>query len=187
MSEENDNLMELYKLFRAETHKSIEMHAQHFSKFLTLITAILGSTLAGIHYFKDPPYFEAIIAILGGILSALISFIGIKMCDQFYKGMLEAITVTAKIEALLGIENIPGPELNLKPLSAFKEDPYLLPMRWIKERATYATSNEFINASLCKGSNKYVKYTLVALIVLSLSFIVFGVFKIGFVLLEYCK
>lgn len=151
-------LIESYKLFREEAHKSIELHATHFRNFLTLIIAISAATLAGAQHYLAEYYKLGLVLLAGGCFGIVAAHFGRKLCDRFYEGMLEAITVTAKLEEILGLnDRYKANETVKKDSAVFPKDDNLIPERWLKNRKGYKTSLEFINAHMNKGSNNMVR------------------------------
>jgi hypothetical protein len=94
----------------------------------------------------------------GGCFGIVAAHFGRKLCDRFYEGMLEAITVTAKLEELLGLDDRSKGNKTVKEDSAvFPKDDNLIPERWLKSRKNYKTSLEFISAHMNQGSNNMVR------------------------------
>ena len=79
------------------------------------------------------------------------------MCDRFYEGMLEAITVTAKLEEIMGLNLRTGNNEIEKTPTVFPQDSNLIPQRWLDNRQPYKTSQEFIAAHMNQGSNNMVR------------------------------
>lgn len=165
-------LMQLYIIFRNETHKSLEVHAQHFGRYLTLLTAILGVTIATFNYFNNSLLAQGVSVVVGGGLGIGIAILGKKLCDRFYEGMLEGISVTAKIEALLGLDADHNFEMG-----PFERDRHLLPDRWIEGRGKYHSTSEFVAQSLGQGSNRVVHSTFHALILLNVLVLLYGLIR----------
>lgn len=156
--------LQVYQLFRTEGHKSVELHAQHFRQFVTLLLAILTLTLAGVGYLEETGIPPGVILLAGGLLGTTLAICGRLMCDRFYEGMLEAVTVSAKFESLLQIEDRPQ-----SPSSPFPDDKGLLPARWLRNRAKYASSEEFIRVSMGRGSNRVARWTFLAFALINIA------------------
>ncbi len=171
--------IEIYGLFRNEIHKSLDFHVEHFGRFLTLISALLGITATAISYFKDNSFSQGFASCLGAVLGILASLIGMKLCDRFYEGMLEAITITAKIERALGIDVRPSPNSGNVPEMPFPKDEHLLPARWSNDRRDIKTSKEFVDARMKEGSNKWVRRTFCLFIIANAVLLIYGVGKLS--------
>jgi hypothetical protein len=146
---DNDDNLELYKLFRNELHISIELHSQHLQQYLTFITAVLGATVAG--FYQIGLGWLSLILVIGPFINIFICVLAIRMCDRFYEGMLEDITITAKLEELIGLLN---PRVNNE--TVFPKDKFILPERWLKGRE-FATSAEFVEKNMDRGVNEIAK------------------------------
>ena len=77
------------------------------------------------------------------------------MCDRFYKGFLEDVTVTAKLEHEIGLSN----EFNIKDGHVFPQDAIFVPERWLTDMESYARSVDFINTKMRSGSRRINRIT----------------------------
>ena len=159
---ESDDILELYKLFRNHLHVSIDLHRQHLQHYLTFITAILGATLVG--FFQVSLGWLSMIFVIGPVINIFTCVLAIKMCDRFYEGMLESITITAKLEDLIGLSK---PRNNKE--TVFPKDKYILPERWLKGR-NFATSAEFVEKNMDRGVNDIARITFYMLLVVNILF-----------------
>ncbi|QWR77325.1 hypothetical protein [Candidatus Magnetomonas plexicatena] len=171
-----EDLIEIYKQFRTEKHKSIDLHLQHFRNYLTLLSAIFAGIL---YIFVSPKTSLFALPLIFGLSfsGAGLAWRARKTCDRFYLGVVEAITMSAKIEDLLGLTS--NTLLGTRPESErpFPNDLSILPQRWIcdwfkstktkaykcnKFKITIPTEkeqNQFQEAMMKEGSNKYVTRT----------------------------
>jgi len=152
---DDDHILEFYKLFRNHLHMSIDLHRQHLQHYLTFITAILGATLVG--FFKVSLGWLSLIFVIGPIINIFICVLAIRMCDRFYEGMLESITITAKLEDLIGLSK---PRDNKE--TVYPKDNYILPERWLKGR-DFATSAEFVEKNMDRGVNNIARKIFIML------------------------
>lgn len=153
---DSDDILELYKLFRNDLHKSIDLHRQHLQHYLTFITAILGATLVG--FFQVSLGWLSMIFVIGPVINIFICMLAIRMCDRFYEGMLEDITITAKLEDLIGLSK---PRDNKE--TVYPKDKYILPERWLKGR-NFTTSAEFVEKNMDRGVNHIARNTFYMLL-----------------------
>src|SRR5438132_6883838 len=146
--------LELYKTFRGEIIANSGLHYQHFQRYLTLITALLVATIIGFIKAEstDGSLLVAIFSVVAGIGNTGICYLGSKMCDNHYLGMMEMVVASAKMEALLGlIGPRPGKD---HPPGSFPADNSIMPERWITERSKNTSSAAFIKDRLNTSSNK---------------------------------
>lgn len=177
-----DVKIELYKLFREEKHKSLDLHLQTFKHFLTLITAISGATIAGLANFQSSLLTFNVILFAGSFLTLISCLSAIKMCNLFYRGMLEGITVMAKLEVSLGLKNRTDcSNESEKTEILFPDDSTLLPQRWIEGLKEYKTTKEFITSLRNKGINHYVHivlYIFMIICAICLFFALYGIYSL---------
>lgn len=77
------------------------------------------------------------------------------MCDRFYEGFLEDVTVTAKLENEIGLSN----ESNIKDGHVFAQDSKFVPERWLTDMKSCDRSTDFIKANMKAGSNRINRIT----------------------------
>jgi|GEM_PF-6433509 len=149
--------LEAYKLFRQEGQKSIDLHATYFKNFLTLLVAIAAATLAGAQYCIDKHSYVWLVLIVGGCFGIITAYLGKELCDRFYEGMLEAVTVTAKLEEIVGLVSRAENDKAKTHSKIFPTDDNLIPQRWVDNRKHYQSSSCFIAAHMKLGSNKVIR------------------------------
>jgi hypothetical protein len=148
-----DNMVKMYDIFRKTLSDSINLHRQHAQHYLTFIAAVMAATIAGLTKYPEPHL--ALFLLAGPMFNILLCWLAIKMCNQFYQGFLEEITVASKLEDLMGL-----PELRPKnKASCFDQDESILPERWIEGRRPFKKSSDFIKCHMNKGSNRVLKLT----------------------------
>jgi hypothetical protein len=174
---DKDDILELYKLFRNELHISIDLHRKHLQHYLTFITAVLGATIAG--FYQVGLGWLTMILVIGPVINIFMCMLAIRMCDRFYEGMLEDITITAKLEDLIGLLNPRG-----NNETVFPNDRFIVPERWLKGRE-FATSAEFVEKNMDRGVNEIAKRIFYVLIlvnaILGITFVILSLYS------EYCK
>lgn len=171
----NNDILELYKIFRNELHISIDLHRQHLQHYLTFITAVFGVSIAGFYQF-DLGWLSMIL-VIGPLINIFICVLAIRMCNRFYEGMLEDITITAKLEELIGLLN---PRDNKE--TVFPKDKHILPERWLKGR-DFATSAEFVEKNMDGGVNAITRKIFYILLVIN-AFLAIMIFIINLFHLE---
>ena len=167
--DENQTL-ELYKIVKGDHVSWLNLHREHAEHYLTFIAAVFAVTLGGVYQFKDNPWLSLAI-VIGPVVNVLLCANAAQICDRFYQQFLEAITIEAKLEALLGFTN-PRPSVPSKSPMPFSQDQYILPERWLKSRQPYATAAEFVEANMDSGANRLVRRVFRVLLVANIGFAV---------------
>ena len=108
----------------------------------------------------------------------LICVLAIRLCVRFYEGMLEDITITAKLEDLIGLSK---PRDNKG--TVFPKDKYILPERWLKGR-DFATSAKFVEKNMGRGVNDIARKTFYVLLGINTFLGIMIIVRI--VYLKYC-
>lgn len=165
----DDKLIAAYESARADVHKSVELHAQHLWQFLTLLVAVLTLTFAGAGYLPGERS-KAIALLIGGSTGVVVALCGRAMCNRFYEGMLEGITVSAKLEGLMGLDARPP---NPTP---FPEDTVILPARWIANRSRHKKSESFAEA-MNAGANRVARATFWALTAINAIVVLYALYR----------
>ena len=169
-----------YKLIRSEEISWLNLRRQYSQQYLTLISAIFAISLGAFYQFKNDPLL-VIAVTLGPLLNILLCITAIKMCNRFYRRFLEGITIQAKIESLLGLDNQREKNQKDAAIHSFPDDKYYLPDRWLKSRKQ-RSSLDFVNEHMGSGSNRYVQLSfwllLIANIVLIIGIIISSILQI---------
>jgi hypothetical protein len=182
-NEAHDNLrklyLELYKIFRSEINSNTSFLYQHFQRYLTLITALLFASVLCVWRSEGGEGAPILgkIAVFLSFMNIVVCYIGYGMCNSFYKGVLEMVAASAKMEGLLGL--LDNRQSGNHPVAAFPDDQFVMPDRWLREREQHRTSESFIKDRLSKGSNYYVRLTF---LILGLANAAFMAFIIGYLL-----
>ena len=122
-------VIEIYKAFKDEETSCLNLHRQYSQQYFTLIVAILAASLLAVYHFKDDPWITLVV-LAAPVVNILLSITAIKMCNRFYQRFLEAITVQAKLEPLIGF-NLTRPDES-EASRPFPEDTCILPEIIIK-------------------------------------------------------
>ena len=166
---------DFYKQVKEQEISWLNLHYQYSQQYLKLIAAILAISIGAIYQFKNEPLIIFTV-ITGPSLNVLLCITAIKMCNRFYQRFLEGVSIQAKIEPLLGLNNSRYKnkqdnyiENNKK--SPFPDDIYYLPERWIESRK-HNTSLEFIKENMKSGANKYVQLSFILLLFVNIVLII---------------
>ena len=93
---EKDGIITLYICFQERTQGWMNLHRQHFTQFITIITAVLAISLGASYQFMNEGWLPLIVA-LGPLLNIVLSCTAIDVCDRFYKRFLESMTIANKL------------------------------------------------------------------------------------------
>lgn len=105
MKIEENNMMELYKIFVDEEHYFLDEHQKRVAFYIGIITAIMTGIGAGL--WKAVQWFHFAIIAFGAFALFIICELAYKGCFRLYQRFLEAIIVRAKLEQYIGFtENI---------------------------------------------------------------------------------
>ena len=161
---DDDKRFELYLGIRSERIEFLKQHCEHFSHYLTLVMAVLTVTLAGVftlHQSGVLPLVVGAVASIGFLSNIGLCVVAILVCRRYYQAFLEAVTVMAKLEALLDVETIPS--RGERPGGAsvyFPDDAGLFPSRYRKDRDVHKTEASFVKAALWNGVNLLIVVTM---------------------------
>ena len=169
----------MYKMFRGEMYGEINLHRETLQNYLAFSVAVLGATIGGYLQLGQASWAGAIILFAGSILNMFVCRIAIRMCDRFYLGLLERITIIAKLEPLLGLTDSRTKKTKQSEVISLAEDKYLLPRSWILG-SKLTTTEEFIKKYQNSGVNYLAKSTFRILIVLN---ILLGIASIAILIL----
>ncbi|MCX5815310.1 MAG: hypothetical protein NTX75_03580 [Proteobacteria bacterium] len=168
----SDNMVKIYEIFRKNLLASMNLHRQHAQHYLTFIAVVTAATIAGFVAMLNANSSKTCFLVVGPIFNVYLSVLAICMCNRYYKGFLEEVSVTAKIEELIGLSTPHSQRQN----SCFKEDETIVPSRWIKGRERFKNSADFVKDNMNRGSNKVLHFTFVGLIIVNIVMAVLIVF-----------
>jgi hypothetical protein len=163
-------IVEVYRAHLGEKANSINLHRDYSQQFFTLVAAILGVSAVAAYHFSSEPWLVLVTGV-GPLLNVLLCAVAIRMCDRFYRGFLEHITILAKLETLLGLAT-PLRRDSARVELPFPEDNYILPERWLQSRHEAASSTEFIKTHMRQGSNRIVRWTFLFLAAANTAFLI---------------
>ena len=150
---------DLYKLLRSEMFESFKIHRAALQHYLTLAVAVLGATIAGSTQLAQSSWLGALL-LAGPIVNTFICILGMRMCDRYYLGALERISIVAKLEEECSISERAGQQ------TVFAQDSHLLPERWVVKKWP-PTANVYIDEHMKKGVNRLARRTFWSFIILN--------------------
>ena len=160
---DHQRAFELYRLFRQENATWLSSHREHSQQFLTLVSAILGVSIAALvqlstmpNLISDNIWMLGLIS-LGPFVNVLLCINAIRMCDRAYQAYLECISIQAKLERKIGLIGKRSTSAKDGVLE-FPDDKNFIPDRWIQTR-DFRTSKEFVGRYMNKGANLSVRIT----------------------------
>jgi hypothetical protein len=158
---------ELYALYRAEMFENFRLHQATLQHYLTFVVAIVGATVATTVPLEEAPWLGLVVVSVP-VFNSFICLIAIRLCDRYYVGMLERISIVSKLEAILGLSSPLGP--TERP--PFPGDRHLLPARWLELNERFRTSGDFVTTYRASGVNLLARRSFQALILINCLLIV---------------
>jgi hypothetical protein len=138
-------------------------HLDFFYKYRNYYTVILLALLTAFSGIIMQFYESQYVFILTSlpISMVVLSFIGTKSIERYYTRTIEAITLIAKIENLLGLDQPLSSELGKPLVTLFPLDTQFMVERYIKSRFDKQcdTSEKFIRRVMKKGDHKWANLT----------------------------
>ena len=154
-----DALFEFYKLYRGEMIEAFKLHRESLEHYLAFAVAVFAASIAGVTQLRDIGWLRSVV-LAGPILDVMICLLGIRKCDRYYLGILERITILAKLETMLDINKVWNPgELKPGQSTLFPEDKFFLPARWIENTLRYSNSEAFRDSHMKSGVNSLARWT----------------------------
>ncbi len=98
---EKSDALEIYKVRIGEQATWLNLHRQTSQQYFVLISAIFAASLT--IFFKKGIISN--ISFFGFFLNISLGFSAIGLCRRFYQRFLEEITITAKLESLIGLSD----------------------------------------------------------------------------------
>lgn len=167
---DQERALELYKIFRQES--SVALAGYHYAarQYLTLITAILGTSIAAgsaamtrLGDYRELAFIVLlVVGLIGPWLNVVLCWLAVSSSDRAYQTFLEAVTINAKLEALVGLVGERSKGAAGEATVPFPDDESILPDRWL-EYQNYSTAQEFVKDYLHKGSSQVVHRTFALL------------------------
>lgn len=151
--------LELMKMYRTEGLENFKLHRATVQHYLAFSAALLVATLLGLREPLAGNQLAGTIAFLP-VLNVLVCFRAIRMCDRYYQAAIERITIVAKLEHYLGLDQklIRPDEKGVEP-TPFAEDRFLLPDRWLANRDKHRSSKAFLKEHMKTGANAVARRT----------------------------
>ncbi len=153
MSKRLDRLIHVYDVAVRDEQRHYESYRSHVKFY----GGILGATVAatGAILKTGSADYNPIVLLFSSMVFAGISTIGLLTADTGYRRWLEALTIRAKLEHLLGLD-IPVPRLS--PSTKFSwTGESVTPDRFLNDMAAFPSSAAFVNDRLGKGSNRLTR------------------------------
>ena len=150
MSLEKSDLLKLLELAGKEELAFLDAHQRRVQFYASLISAVLGATIAGTIKGRGPLDFALLVA--GPVLMVALSALAVGGTRRLYQRFLEAVVVRAKIEQCLGFTH----PTNAAQGSYWSSESLLAP-RHLKARAAYATSQQFVDAHINAGYHRFTR------------------------------
>jgi len=163
LSSDDYLLLSLYRESIREAHFYTQTHHSRIAFYVGVVTAIVGIT--GVGLFRATEWWQFGLMALGPLLIIMICFIGSAATFRMYQRLLEAITVRAKIEQLLGLTTVG--RFGFTKGGYWQSEP-IVPVRHIKDRCEDDSSGDFIANRVEGGYRGPAKKLFLTLQVLSI-------------------
>ena len=150
---EAEKFLKIYELIINEEHHYLKEHQTRISFYSGMITAFIAGIIAGI--FQASEWFHFAILLVGPISIFSISKIAIDGAFRSYQRFLESITIRAKIEQELGLVNPRSSKR--ETLDSYWQSEPIIPIRHIKSREKFESSESFIENRKTKGYHLWTK------------------------------
>ena len=143
---DKEKMMKLYELTIQEAHYFLTNYENKVIFFWKIISTIFAGIIFGI--FKATHYYHFVVLSIAPILLFFIASIAKKALHRDYLNFLECVTMRAKIESNL--------ELDDKSTYSHKiwEQEPIIPLRYNESRKTFESSEKFINNAIELGLQK---------------------------------
>jgi hypothetical protein len=174
----SDEIVSIYTSFKDDSKGWLGLHHQHFTQFVTIISAVLAVSIAAISQFQNNGWL-LLFVVIGPIFNIILCFTATKVCDRFYQRFLEHETVAMKLFLLSGLSQSFSKEVEKRGIELFPESTHLFPERWVNAMSGYGTVEKFVQDYLNKGSNRLIRRTFRTLaifnVIIGIAVIVFAV------------
>ena len=137
-------LLKAYELTINEEHRFLTAHQTHAAFYAGVVTALVAGTGAGL--FNATEWFHFAFLLSGPALAVGVCAIAVQGLRRQYQRFLEAVTVRAKLESLLGFTT-------LTVTSSYWAGESLIPVRYVNSRTAFTSSKEFVSMNLNRGAN----------------------------------
>ena len=150
-------LLKLYEIYSEDEVSHLDYHYKYRNYYTTILSALLAIFVGGVLQFYEQPFAPALFALLPCIF--ILSELGKRTVNRYYRRFLESIVILSKIDHVLGLER------SIKTLRSsytkilWPHDEHFLPERWIQDREKHKNSEDFISQRMNMGDNRYAHWT----------------------------
>lgn len=160
---EEGHLVGLWKQYYINEVAYLDLHFKYANWYSAFFIALFAAYIVGLSQYYTS--LASILFLALPVLVIVLAHLGRKAMDRFYRRFLEAVTMLAKLEKLLGLDGPIQANSNVKPLTAlWPDDEYFIPRRHHEARyaKTKKSSGEFIEKRMKLGANRIVHNTFLA-------------------------
>ncbi|MCP4607075.1 MAG: hypothetical protein GY847_42270 [Proteobacteria bacterium] len=160
--------LELFKLYNTEKIEAFKLHRATLQNYLAFTIALIGAIIATIIKLGDSGYL-AIALVASLALNISICILAVRMCDRYYLGALEKITILIKLEPLVGLGDIRSRGDDEDNALALPGDKHYLPQRWVDSEKDdqFLTARDFIDFHISYGVNVIARRTFYLVIIIN--------------------
>ena len=150
---EHEELFKLYELAVNEEHHFLDAHQNRIAFYSGILSALVAGTVVGL--FQASEWYHLAILCVGPVLIFVVSKIAIDGTFRLYQRFLEAVTIRAKIEQELGLTK--KRSVNTNATNSYWQSEAIIPLRHIRSRKDYLSSNAFIREHSTKGYHLWTR------------------------------
>lgn len=152
-----DQLLNLYNLTISRIEGNTQLRGMYTNYFLSVISAITGSIVIGISLLYKTKLIWFLI--IGPIVNLTLCFLAIKICESCSRNFLEQITIAARLEKMIGLENL--------------SEGSIIPEGWLSRQEDFYDPNfstkDYVKKNLYKSSNKILLLVFLSMALISIA------------------
>lgn len=172
---EEEHFLELWKQYYVNEVAYLDLHFKYANWYSAFFIALFAAYIVGLsqYYTSLASIFFLALPILVIVLAQLAR----KAMDRFYQRFLEAVTMLAKLEKLLGLDGPIQAKSNVKSLmDLWPEDKRFIPERHYRSRyAEEKSSREFVKKGMKLGANRIVRNTFLVFQIIAVLLLLGGI------------
>lgn len=168
-------LLKIYEAHEKQFRAHLDLHYKNRNYYMTLVSALLSIFVGGmLQFYKEKLSF---ILFVIPISIVVLSELAKRTMDRYYLSFLESVVILAKIEHVLGLSGSLKIQKSESLEDLWPKDKQFILDRW-KERYDYESSQQFVNARMKMGDNRYAHwvFTILEIITIFLAVLSFWIF-----------
>lgn len=161
-----DDLISLYKTYYGSLDVTLTHYHNIRNYYVIMLTALFGLffTLLAEPSMRETFSLFFYLILIGIFVLAIIAYIS---TNRYYRVWLERVVMLSKIENLLGLDNAIKTKMGKPHKLLWNNDSEFMLHRYIEDRLSFKTSQDFIDNRMCKGDNMWSRITFILFILIS--------------------